>query len=140
MMSTNERAAVWRAGLLGLPLLVIIAWLWGSGVTPATHDLDVRHQEILRTCSRLAPMPISAYVVNWAVVVILGAATVAAIAGLRGALRTFGRLPGDHTSVVVLQVFLAAVTMAAILTTVAGLVSMPDFYTQAIPVKSICEG
>jgi hypothetical protein len=140
MMSTDERTAVWRAGLPGLPLLVIIAWLWGSGLTPATHDLEARHQEILRTCSGLVPMPISAYVVNWAIVVILGAAAVAAIGGLRMAVRTFGRLPADHASVAALQIVLTVGIVAAVLTTGVGLLSMPDFYAQAIPVKSICKG
>jgi hypothetical protein len=134
------KAAGWRAGLLGLPLVVVIAWLWASGVTPATSDLAARHQEILRSCSRLAPMPISAYLVNWAIVVILGAATVAAIAGLRVATKRFGRLPSDHAAIAVLQVLLTVAIAAAILTTAAGLLSMPDFYEQALPAKSICKG
>jgi hypothetical protein len=140
MMSTDERMVVWRAGLLGLPLLVIIGWLWGSGITPASSDLAARHDEIVRTCSGLVAMPISAYVVNWATVVILGAAAVAAIAGLRVVLRTFGRLPDDHVSVAALEILLVAGIVAALLTTVVGLLSMPDFYQEAIPVKSICEG
>jgi hypothetical protein len=134
------RSTAWKASMLAVPLIVVIIWLWFSGATPATSDLAARHEEILRTCARLTPMPVSAYVVNWAVVVVLGAVTVAAIAGLRLMARTFGRLPSSHSVVAVLQVLLAIAIVAAILTIVSGLLSMPDFYQQAVPMKSICRG